>query len=651
MSTTRFSVDSRFVWKGVPYRVKRLLPDNLMELENLLNGEVESVAFTDMFSELVNDYLSFPSSQTTKQPKQSATPTLDDFTLAEQETAKYRLDVIMPLLKLPASERTRERINGRVKEIVAAQQRGELPKKSVSVASIYRWMKAYTEHGNDIRALLRKRKATAVDESESEKILQQVIQERYFKRERVNIDDIVHEITSRVDIENRLRSDDEKLPIPSRTTVWRRIEAIDVERKLTAKKGKRAAKQELSQPNQMEYPKFPLERVEIDHTLTDLFVVDDDDNLPLGRLTLTYCLDVATRYPLGFYLGFEPPSYLTVSACLHHAILPKGDAKTTYGMEHEWLACGIPNMLVVDNGKEFIGASLQDACLSLGITLQQLPIKTPEFKATVERMFSTLNTGLFHMLPGTTFSNFGMKGDYDSLRYASLKREEVNQLMHLFLIDIYAQRFHRGLGAVPARRWEDAMEKAFFPRVPTSAEDLSILLARTTERNVNHYGIEFESLRYNCDELALLRHRLAGSAARTVNPSGKVKLKYMPSDLSHIFVFDPFTRTYIKVPALDQVYTNGLTLWSHTIIRHEALANRDRVNIRSLVAAKKKIQEIVEQSKQRGKVQSRKKMARWEASNEIKKSNGNKEANLPSWLHSEHLRETEVEGWSLETLK
>jgi putative transposase len=96
-----------------------------------------------------------------------------------------------------------------------------------------------------------------------------------------------------------------------------------------------------------------LERVEIDHTLTDVVIVDDEDNLPLGRLTYTSCLDTATRYPLGHYIGFEPPSYLTVMECLYHAILPKGDVRQQYGTRHEWLACGVPYTLVVDNGKEF----------------------------------------------------------------------------------------------------------------------------------------------------------------------------------------------------------------------------------------------------------------------------------------------------------
>ncbi len=274
-----------------------------------------------------------------------------------------------------------------------------------------------------------------------------------------------------------------KLPTPSRTTIWRRIEEIDLKDRLLAKRGRRAAKAAMTQFGNMEYPKFPLERVEIDHTLTDIFVVDDDDNLPLGRLTLTYCLDVATRYPLGFYLGFDPPSHLTVSACLHHAIMPKPNVKEEYDTEHEWQACGIPHMLVVDNGKEFISPSLQDACQSLGIVLQQLPVKTPQFKATVERMFGTINTGLFHTLPGTTFSNIGMKGDYESLRFASLCLGDIEKMLHLFLIDIYAESFHRGLGGVPARQWEAATLNGFFPRVPTDPNDLSIsVTAKPTYR-------------------------------------------------------------------------------------------------------------------------------------------------------------------------
>ena len=279
-----------------------------------------------------------------------------------------------------------------------------------------------------------------------------------------------------------------------------------------------------SQYEQTEYPTIPLERVEIDHTLIDLIVIDDNDDLPLGRLTLTYCLDMATRYPLGYYLGFEPPSYLTVMECLHHAIRPKQSTKEAYGTENEWLAYGIPSTLVIDNGKEFVGQDLQDACLLLGIVLQQTPVRTPQFKAGIERLFGSLNTMLFHTLPGTTFSNPQQRGDYNSLKQACIYLSEVDRIMNLFIVDIYAQRFHRGIEAIPAQRWETAVQSGFSPRVPPSAKELSILLGRVSHRAIQHYGIMFHSLRYNCSDLTLLR----------TQTKGQVKIKYHPADLSRV---------------------------------------------------------------------------------------------------------------------
>ena len=89
--------------------------------------------------------------------------------------------------------------------------------------------------------------------------------------------------------------------------------------------------------------------------------------------------------------------------CLHHAIRPKDDVRKQYGTEHEWLAYGIPATLVIDNGKEFIGHDLEDACLLLGIVLQYTPVRTPQFKAGVERMFGSLNTMFFHHCPEPPF--------------------------------------------------------------------------------------------------------------------------------------------------------------------------------------------------------------------------------------------------------
>jgi putative transposase len=112
----------------------------------------------------------------------------------------------------------------------------------------------------------------------------------------------------------------------------------------------------------------PLERVEIDHTHLDLMVVDDQSGLPLGRPYVTACIDCYSRCILGIYIGFNPPSYQSVAACLKDCFLPKVNLQRDYpGIVNEWPAYGVMHNLVVDGGLEFYSASLEQVCLSLNI--------------------------------------------------------------------------------------------------------------------------------------------------------------------------------------------------------------------------------------------------------------------------------------------
>jgi putative transposase len=610
MSARRFSTSSQFIWQNVVYEVKRLLPENMVNIENVQTAAGLIVPFTDLAQALFEGELHFiVQGRSADQTITGQQATLSDYPPHLRALAEYRLEVIRPLLSLGPNERSREVVAARVAEIKQAQQAGKaFPKTAISVASIYRWLRDYEQSGNDIRALVGNSqrqggKQQSRLEDEDEAIVQAVIQDLYYVSEKVTSDDIYLEVALRIEEENRFRHKGEKLAVPSRATIWRRIDALDEMDKLIAKRGKRIAKQQSTQYGKMEYPGTPLERVEIDHTSMDIIVVDGKDNLPLGRPTITYCLDTTTRYPLGFYIGFDPPSYLTVMECLHHAILTKGDVREKYGTQHDWIACGIPVVLSVDNGKEFIGVDLLDACNSLGIQLNQMPIRTPHFKATVERMFKTINTGLLHKLPGTTFSNPQERGDYKSEEEACIDLEDLDKAFHIFLLDIYAESFHRGLGDVPARRWESITQEGFFPRLPASGDELKILLGRVAHRVIHPYGIEFMRLRYNSQDLAPLRTDLDGA---------KCKIKYDPTDLGYIYVYDPHQEVYIRVECLDDEYAHGLSLWKHRVVLNLARKEQDKVDILGLARAKRQIQEIVEKSKSDKKIKSRSRIARWE---------------------------------------
>lgn len=64
-----------------------------------------------------------------------------------------------------------------------------------------------------------------------------------------------------------------------------------------------------------------LERVEVDHTPLDVIVINERTGLADGRPTLTLLLCRHSRMVLGFSIGFEPPSELSVMRALRHADL------------------------------------------------------------------------------------------------------------------------------------------------------------------------------------------------------------------------------------------------------------------------------------------------------------------------------------------
>jgi putative transposase len=633
----QFTVGNCFRWHDVTYEVTKQLPGGKVNLVVLSTGETTNVAEHTLVTALFAGHLRFavtkPSGIEPEGEIERPFVTLDDCSEPQQLTARYRYWVIQPLVKMEAAKRTRQAIKERITAVESALAQGSAPIKltydgnnekgirtHLSVASIYRWLKVYEESGGDIRSLIpnwhKGGRRNYLDET-VDQIVTSVIDELHLQRERHGLDDLYLEIHLRLQDVNAKEETETPMPTPSRSTIHRRLHKLDATTKLQARHGKRAAQKALSQYGQMARPNRPLERVEIDHTPVDVILVDAEDGLPLGRPTLTSVMDVATCYPLGYYLGFEPPSYLTVCEALAHAFKPKGDVCTTYGTAHEWIAYGLPRTLAVDNGREFIGSSLEDACLSLGIILQYMPKMTPYFKGSIERLFRTQNSGLFHTLDGTTFANIFERGDYRSLEVAKLTLHDIDSALHIFLLDYYAEQFHEGLQGIPARRWERFLADGFQPRLPANVEDVDILLGRMTTRTLFHYGVEIDGLRYNQSDLAYLRDQLKPGKQQ-------VKVKYHPGDISRVFIYNPFDRQYLEAPAVDQTYTQGLSLWKHQIIRTFLKQERGRVDREGLAWAKRKMRAIVADAKVRQRQnKSRKRVARWETS-------GRSAQNLPA---------------------
>jgi putative transposase len=301
----------------------------------------------------------------------------------------------------------------------------------------------------------------------------------------------------------------------------------------------------------------------------------------VGKLTLTYCQDRATRYPVGYHLGFDPPGYLSVMECLYQSILPKPMLPF---LSHPWMAYGVPQTLATDRGPEFMGESLRQACLALNISHEEGPPHLPEFRATIERSFRTLNQQLIYELPGTTFATVKRRGDYQSEREACLTMKEIDQIIVKQLIDIYGQQWHGGIRGIPAERWQNLASEI---PLPPSALELRIALGRCAERCVHHYGIELHGLLYNSTQLGPLRDRLHGE---------KTTIRFHPGDLGEIYVWDPQEERYLVIPAMKHDYARHLPLWQHQLLRH---LTRKSENALELGQDKASIRATITEAKQR----------------------------------------------------
>src|SRR6266851_1350610 len=638
MARRRFTVGTQYTYQKQVYVVREMLVNRRISVENLSfggRGVMSQNELTEVWArgEIVFEVHGPQTRKLQDSPLATAYKIADFQRLPPKgrDEAWRKYQILLPILVRPRWERTREFIANYAASLkpspkpdassttpIKNPRKGKKIGQATSRSSIEKWLYAFVESGYDIRSLV-----PATDllggkgkhrlDADIEKIIESVLAECQAKPKHRTVKEVHLLVVNRVAEENRFRRPEDQLTLPGRTTMYRRIQekgnASILRRRLS-----RLEMQAESPVSPGPRPTRILERVEIDDTTLDLNVVDLEDRMPIGRPTLTFAFDGYSGWPCGVHVGFEPSSYESVQACLLHSILPKPDCQRIYGTKHPWPVYGLPEVLVVDNGKPYTCHDLEDACGQLGILLEQMPVKKAWFKGRIERFFKTNNSGLIHGLPGTTFSNMLDLGDYDSSQHACISLTGFMELLHVFLLDVYAQDWHEGVGGgsggIPAKLWEESMKNGFIPCFHHDADEMRILLYNSERRTVQRSGIDYESLRYQESVLlAPLRERLQKrkKARGTVNPAGqneddddRAHVRVNPVDLSIIYVFDddPENPKWLPIPAVNQEYTKGLSLWKHRVIRSYLLRKKKEVNIYELAAAKQHIQEIVDREYQ-----------------------------------------------------
>lgn len=592
-----------FEWQGGTFRIDRLQPNGEVLLETIPDGSLSLVQRQQLLDDFAQGFIS---ASTTEERSPKSIPTysrpLDQLPAEVQKEAKRRRSYLEAICAEGKPVFTPDYLVPIIEQVAEAISDAKPP----SVITIYRWHKRFMAAKDsralvprfDLRGSKRPRQGTRVHE-----LLSEATAEAYNTSPLATVKNIYTRLLAKIEIENRQSLSATPCVPPSERTAYRMLARADLYEMTVLKEGKASADRRFRVGKAGVKTTRILERIEIDHTPLDLFLVDERTWLPLGRPTLTMALDSFSRMPWGYYLSFGGPSAAAVLGALRHGILPKEPTEIAIkdlAVEHRWPTYGIPENVVADNGLEFHGVDLEGLAFDLGFRLEFCPKRQPRFKGTIERYLKTFNHHFAHQLPGTSFARFHQRGDYNPQKRALMTLAEFKHLFEKWVVDDYAQTIHKGIGTTPWQRWHEGLA-AHEPHLPADLSVLQQRIGQSAARKLRRDGFELNGIRYNGDVLAPILRRFGEGV--------EIRVVFDPEDLGSVFVWGPEDSEPKAVQALELGYARGMTKQQnsliHQLLREEGAKAEDRVALqRARNDMTKAVDELMVSRKQKARQRS-----------------------------------------------
>ena len=291
------------------------------------------------------------------------------------------------------------------------------------------------------------------------------------------------------------------------------------------RKGKRAAYQhekfywelEMTTPRHGERP-FHI--AHIDHTELDIELVDSKTGKNFGRPWMTLLVDAFSRKILAVYLTFDPPSYRSNLMVMRECVRRHGR---------------LPQILVVDGGKDFSSIYFESFLAMFGITKKTRPPAQARFGSVVERLFGTTNTMFINNLQGNTQMTKNvrqMTKSVDPKNHAIWTLGTLYENLCEFLYEVYDQKEHSTLNQSPREVFAQGMLKSgnrTHMIIPYNEDFRLMTLPSTKKGNAMidySQGVKINRIYYWCDEFR-----------NPENNRKRVPVKYDPWDIGIAYVY------------------------------------------------------------------------------------------------------------------
>ncbi|MEF0443133.1 transposase, partial [Pseudomonas aeruginosa] len=391
---------------------------------------------------------------------------------------------------------------------------------------------------------------------------------------------------------------------PSHNTLRSRFAGVPARERVGLKYGKKVARERYEHiRGKTPETTFPLERIQIDHTLVDVVCASAFDREHVGRPWITIALDECTRAVLAFVLTWEYPNASTVAQCMTRVMTPKDEWLERVGVPLPWPMYGTPNSVYLDNAAEFWSRALFYGCREYGIAPpEHRPPGLVHFGGIIERFMGTAMDQM-RLLPAATARDRG----FDKVKTrnpneaAEMTLDELEVWMLEFICGQYHVRPHSTTKQRPDLAWERGIygtEKragAGLPPIIADKQKLYLDFADIEDRTIERYGMRWDNIEY-WDEV--LRPFLDAGEQR------KFVVRRNPYDASRIYFLHPIEGTYCELRC-EQITLPNVSVWEFNETRKRLVAQiGDKPDMATIMASMER-QRLLEQDAQNAKKRHR----------------------------------------------
>lgn len=260
------------------------------------------------------------------------------------------------------------------------------------------------------------------------------------------------------------------------------------------------------------------------------------------RVILSVTLDAFTGCILGLQIGMTATPELAKRTIMM-SMMDKTKIAEACGAEGLWNQFLRPEKLMHDSGNAYIAAVTDALCAQLRMDKISAPKAKAYIRGLLERIFRTVHEMLLSSIPGKTFSNTVLRGEYDSEAEAVLSLDDLVKILTIWVVDIYHNNPNLGRDEhTPADLWAHEMTVGMRCRPVPGLRTMTHVFGTTLMRQAQQTGIRIMHANYFSKEFAL--HLLR-------DPTRRFRVRWWEENMSEAQV-EVRPRVWIPLEVMDE---------------------------------------------------------------------------------------------------